>query len=81
MPILESLTNNKYTVKDSFNFAIEIVKQYSCNFMEDLGIGLLTGPFTHISFEETIGICDKNLFIVWKICSWFEEKMNLNIYL
>ena len=27
VPISESLTNNKYTVKDSFNFAIEIAEQ------------------------------------------------------
>ena len=27
VPILESLTTNKYTVKDLFNFATEIVEQ------------------------------------------------------
>ena len=33
-PILEPLTNNKYTVKDSFNFATEIVEQDSSNLWE-----------------------------------------------
>ena len=33
-PILEPLTNKNYTVKDSFNFATEIVEQDSSNFME-----------------------------------------------
>ena len=31
--ILEPLTKNKYTVKDSFNFATEIVEQDSGNFI------------------------------------------------
>ena len=38
VPILEPLTNNKYTVKDSFNFATEIVEQDSSNFMGSLDI-------------------------------------------
>ena len=33
VPILESLTTNKYTVKDSFNFTTDIVEQDSSNFM------------------------------------------------
>ena len=33
VPILEPLTTNKYTVKDSFNFATEIVEQDSSNFI------------------------------------------------
>ena len=38
MPILEPLTNIKYTVKDSFNFATEIFDQNSSNFMGSLDI-------------------------------------------
>ena len=59
MPILEPLTNNKYTVKDSFNFAAEIVEQDSSNFMGSLDIDSL---FTNIPLEETIEICTNNLF-------------------
>ena len=33
VPILEALTNNKYTIKESFNFATEIVEQNSSDFM------------------------------------------------
>ena len=59
MPILELLTNNKYTVKDSFNFATEIVEQDSSNFMGSLDIDSL---FTNFPFEETIEICTNNFF-------------------
>ena len=57
--MLERLTNKKYTVKDSFNFATEIVEQDSSNFMGSLDIDLL---FTNILYEETIEICTNNLF-------------------
>ena len=33
LPILESLTTNKYKIKDLFNFATKIVEQDSSNFM------------------------------------------------
>ena len=59
MPILEPLANNKYTVKDSFNFATEIVEQDSSNFMGSLDTDSL---FTNIPLEETIEICTNNLF-------------------
>ena len=59
MPILEPLTTNKYTVKDSFKFATEIVEQDSKNFMGSLDIDSL---FTNIPLEETIEICTNNLF-------------------
>ena len=58
-PILEPLTTIKYTVKDSFNFAPEVVKRDSSNFMGSLDIGL---PFTNIPFEKTIEICINILF-------------------
>ena len=51
--ILEPLTNNKYTVKDSFNFTTEIVEQNSSNFMGNFDIDSL---FSNIPIEETIEI-------------------------
>ena len=69
VPVLEPLTNNKYTVKDSLSFTTEIVEQDSSNFMGSLDIDSL---FTNITFEETIEICTNNfftratLFMVWK---------------
>ena len=59
MPILKPLTTNKFTVKDSFNFAMEIDEQDSSNFMGSLDIDLL---FTGIPLEEAIEICTYNLF-------------------
>ena len=60
MPILEPLTNNKYTDKHSFQVTTEIVEQDSSNFMGSLDIGSL---FTNIPLEEIIEICTNNLFI------------------
>ena len=51
MSVLEPLTNNKYTVKDSFNFPAKIVEQDSSNFMGSLDTGSL---FNNIPLEETI---------------------------
>ena len=59
VPILEPLTTNKYTVKDSFNFATEIAEQDSTNCMGRLDIDSL---FINILLEETIEICTNNLF-------------------
>ena len=54
MPILISLTNNKYTLKDSFTFAEEIVEQDSEFLMRSLDVDSLC---TNIPLEETIDIC------------------------
>ena len=62
--ILEPLTNNKYAVKDSFNFTTEIVEQDTSNFMGSLDIDSL---FTNIPLEETI-----------EISTW--KKVNLKIF-
>ena len=59
LPILEPLTTNKYTVKDSFNFATGTVEQDSSNFMGSLDIDSI---FTNIPLEETIKICT-NIFL------------------
>ena len=58
VPNFQPFTTSKYTVKDSFNFATEIVVQDSCNFMGSLDIDSL---FTNIPLEETIEICTNNL--------------------
>ena len=54
VPILEQLTTNKYTVKDSFNFATEMVEQDLKNFMGSLDIDSI---FINIPLEGTIEIC------------------------
>ena len=61
--ILEPLTTNKYRVKDSFNFATEIVEQDSRNFMSRLDIDSL---FTNIplKFALTIFLKTATLFMV-----------------
>ena len=61
VPILEPLTTNKYTVKNLFNFATEIVEQDSSNLMGSLDIDSL---FANISLEEII-----------EICSWYHGSM------
>ena len=59
MPVLEPLTKNKYTSKDSFNFATEVVEQDSSKFMGSVDIDSL---YTNIPFEELIEIRTNNLF-------------------
>ena len=59
LPVLEPLTKNKYTSKDSFNFATEIVEQDSSKFMGSVDIDSL---YTNIPFEELIEIHTNNLF-------------------
>ena len=61
VPILKSLTSNKYTVKYSFAFAEEIVEQDSEVFRGSLDIDF---PFSNISLEKTIEICANILFEV-----------------
>ena len=58
VPILEPLTTNEFTVKDSFHFAEEIVDQHDL-FMGSLDVDSL---FTNIPLEETIEICTNKLF-------------------
>ena len=54
VPILTYLPSNEYSVKDSFNFAKEILQQNSDCFMATLDI---TSLFTNIPLDETIKIC------------------------
>ena len=64
IPILETLTHNEFTVKDSFSFAKEITKYDSALFMASLDDESL---FTNIPLKETINNCvndlhNKNLY-------------------
>ena len=56
--MLNSLTNNKYAVKESFPFTKETVEQGSGFFMESLDVHFF---FTTTVLEENINICYKNL--------------------
>ena len=58
IPILEPLTHNEFTVKDSFSFAKEITKYDSSLFMASLDVESL---FTNIPLKETINNCVKDL--------------------
>ena len=59
VPILRSLTENEYTVRDSFHFAKEISKLSSEGLvMASLDVESL---FTNIPLDETIQICVNNL--------------------
>ena len=56
VPILEPITTNKFTIKNSFEFAKEAVEQDSGIFIASSDLESL---FTNIPLEETINIsCD-----------------------
>ena len=59
VPILNPLTKNEYTVKDSFQFAEEIGEQDPTLTMGSLDVDSL---FTNIPLDETIDICINQLF-------------------
>ena len=64
IPILEPLTHNEFTVKDSFSFAKEITRYDSSLFMASLDVESL---FTNIPLKETMNNCfndlhNKNLY-------------------
>ena len=64
IPILEPLTHNEFTVKDSFSFAKEITNYGSSLFMSSL---IVVSLFTNIPLKETINKCvsdlqNKNLY-------------------
>ena len=58
IPILEPLTHNEYTVKDSFSFAREITTYDSSLFMASLDVESL---FTNIPLKETLNNCINDL--------------------
>lgn len=57
--IMEPLTRNEHTVKDSFSFAHDIRSQNSKLWMSSFDVDSL---FTNIPLEETINICCDELF-------------------
>ena len=59
VPLLEPITTNMYTVKNSFEFSKEIVDQDAGLFMASLDEDSL---FTNIPLEETISVCCDSLF-------------------
>ena len=59
VPLLEPITTNMYTVKNSFEFSKEIVDQDAGLFMASLDVESL---FTNILLEETISVCCDSLF-------------------
>ena len=59
LPFLTLLTQNEYTVTDSFHFAEEICKQDPNLYMASLDVDSL---FTNIPLDEAIDICIYNLY-------------------
>ena len=58
VPVLSDITQNEFTVKDSFTFVDEILTQNSDLYMASLDVDAL---FTNIPLNETIDICVKKL--------------------
>ena len=59
LPFWTPLTQNEYTVTDSFHFAEEICKQDPNLYMASLDVDSL---FTNIPLDETINICIDSLY-------------------
>ena len=59
VPFLQPITTNLFTVKNSFEFAEEVVQQNQEFYMASLDVESL---FTNIPLEETVDICCDSLF-------------------
>ena len=59
VPLLKCFTMNEYTLKDSFEFAKDIINQNSNCFMASLDVDSL---FTNVPLDEIIKICIDELF-------------------
>ena len=59
VPLLQPITTNMYTVKNSFEFAKEIADQDPGLFMANLDVESL---FTNIPLEGTTSVCCDSLF-------------------
>ena len=59
VPILDCLTINEFTIKDSYSFAKEIVEQDSSLHMGSLYVDSL---LTNIPLEITIPICTESIY-------------------
>ena len=71
VPILKPLTENEYTVHDSFSFASEVNKFNSKNLMASLDV---ESQFTNIPLEETINNIINDLFWTTDKVHNFERK-------
>ena len=71
IPILEPLTENEYTVYDSFSFASEVNKFNSKNLMASLDVQSL---FTNIPLEDTIDNIVNDLFLTTDKAHNFERE-------
>ena len=69
--ILKPLTENEYTVHDSFSFASEVIKFNRKNLMASLDVESI---FTNIPLEETIDKIINNLFLTTDKVHNFERK-------
>ena len=72
VPVLSDITQNKFTVKDSFTFVDEILTQDSDICMASLDVDVL---FTNIPLDETIDICVKKLFQTPEL--WLKEYLKM----
>ena len=59
VPLIEPITKNNFTVKNSFEFSKEICEQNPEYFMASLDVESL---FTNIPLEETIKICSDSFY-------------------
>ena len=71
VPILKPLTENEYTVRDSFLFASEVSKFNSKNLRASLDVESL---FTNIPLEETINNIINDLFLATDKINNFERE-------
>ena len=76
VPVLSDITQNEFTVKDSFTFVDEILTQSSDLYMASLDVDAL---FT-IPSDETIDICVKKLLKLRILCLKEYLKMIFMIY-
>ena len=59
VPVLSDITQNEFTVKDSFTIVDEILTHNSDLYMASLDIDAL---FTNIPLDETIDFCSQKIF-------------------
>ena len=77
VPILNPLTKNEYTVKDSFESAEEICEQDPILTMGSLDVDSL---FTNIPLDENIDICINQLFEITDTVEGLKSQNLSNYY-
>ena len=65
VPLLSHITQNEFTVKDSFAFVDEILTQNRDFYMASLDGDAL---FTNIPLDKTIDTCVKDFLKLWILC-------------